>query len=76
MRDHPVVVKYIQECVDKVNKKATSRVHTIKKWRILPCDFSAATGEFTPTTMKLKRAFTVKKYSVEIEEMYHDTAKL
>ena len=76
MQNHPVVVKYIQSCVDSVNKKATSRVHTIKKWRVLPQDFSAATGEFTPTTMKLKRAFTVKKYAVEIEEMYHDSAKL
>jgi long-chain acyl-CoA synthetase len=62
---------YIQKCIDKVNKKAVSRAQLIRKWSILPNDFSFESGELTPT-LKLKRKFTSQKYSKIIEKMYHD----
>lgn len=62
-------VKYIQEQVEKVNAKSTSRVHSIKKWCLLDGDFSIEGGEYTPT-MKFKRKVIEAKYSKEIETMY------
>jgi long-chain-fatty-acid--CoA ligase ACSBG len=62
---------YIQKCIDEVNKKAVSRAQLIRKWSILPNDFSVESGELTPT-LKLKRKFTSQKYSKIIEKMYHD----
>jgi len=41
--------------------KAVSKAATIKKWKILPLDFSVKTGELTPT-LKLKRSYVIKKY--------------
>lgn len=41
----------------------------VKKYTVLPYDWSVDTGELTPT-MKLKRRVITDKYSREIEEMY------
>jgi long-chain acyl-CoA synthetase len=46
-------------------------VHQIKKWRILPVDFSVEGGELTPT-LKLKRDVVLKKYGGLIEQMYQE----
>jgi long-subunit acyl-CoA synthetase (AMP-forming) len=46
-----------------------SKAQVVKKWMILPNDFSVDGGEFTPT-MKLKRKFVSQKYAKEIENMY------
>ena len=37
---NPKVVEYIQKCIDKVNAKAVSRAAHLRKWKILPLDFS------------------------------------
>ena len=65
----PKVKSYIEACLDAVNKKAVSRAQVIKKYKILPSDFSIETGEFTPT-LKLKRKFVTQKYAKQIEYMY------
>jgi long-chain-fatty-acid--CoA ligase ACSBG len=62
---------FIKQCVDEVNKKAVSRAQLIRKWTILPNDFSVDSGEFTPT-LKLKRKFISQKYAKSIEKMYQD----
>lgn len=59
----------IDEAVEKVNKKAKSRSHQIKKVRVLSNDFSYETGELTHT-MKLKRKYIEQKYSDIINSMY------
>ncbi|XP_055372065.1 very long-chain-fatty-acid--CoA ligase bubblegum-like [Condylostylus longicornis] len=41
----PIVLKSIQDGIDRYNKKAISNVHTIKKFALLPHDFSIITGE-------------------------------
>ena len=46
-----------------------SRAATIKKWKILPREFSIDGGELTPT-LKLKRFYVAQMYKDEIEEMY------
>jgi len=65
----------IQAAIDKVNNDATSRAQQIRKWSMLPKDFSLDGGELTPT-MKLKRRVVNQKYSQQIEAMYPVQAKL
>src|SRR5207302_1335182 len=50
----------IQQFVDELNAKEPS-YSSIKKFAILPHDFSQETGELTPT-LKVKRKFTSEKY--------------
>jgi len=49
--------------------KAVSAAEAIKKFRILPVDFTEEGGQLTPT-LKLKRAVVAKEYAHEIEAIY------
>jgi len=53
----------------KTMNSRLARVQTIKKWTVLPADFSIEGGELTPT-MKLKRRVVHDKYEDQIESMY------
>ncbi|NLU82891.1 long-chain fatty acid--CoA ligase [Rhodococcus sp. HNM0569] len=46
-----------------------SHAESIKKYRVLPVDFSEETGELTPT-MKLKRNVVHKSFAEDIEKIY------
>jgi len=59
---------YLQEKVEAVNA-TLARVQTIKKFVIIPEEFTPESGELTPT-MKLKRRIINEKYAKEIESMY------
>lgn len=59
----------IQNAVTNANLKAISRAQIIRKWMIIPQDFSIQNGELTPTH-KVKRKFISQKYSKIIEKMY------
>ncbi|XP_044764760.1 very long-chain-fatty-acid--CoA ligase bubblegum [Coccinella septempunctata] len=59
----------IQEGINKVNEKATSNAQKIQKFKLLPSDFSVATGELGPT-MKLKRRIVIEKYKHLVDSMY------
>jgi long-subunit acyl-CoA synthetase (AMP-forming) len=59
---------YIQKKLDEVNA-TFARVQAIKKFTILPAEFSVEGDELTPT-MKLKRRIINTKYANEIENMY------
>ncbi|WP_338891601.1 long-chain fatty acid--CoA ligase [Rhodococcus sovatensis] len=48
---------------------SVSHAEAIKKYRILPGDFTEESGEMTPT-MKLKRNVIAKSYANEIEAIY------
>ncbi|KAF7287733.1 hypothetical protein GWI33_003371 [Rhynchophorus ferrugineus] len=65
----PKLTAAIQEAINRVNEKATSRAQKIQKFSILPADFSVPTGELGPT-MKVKRRVVEQKYSTIIEKMY------
>ncbi len=59
---------YLQKQVDEVNS-TFARVQTIKKFVILPEEFTVEGGELTPT-MKMKRRIINEKYAKEIKSMY------
>jgi long-chain-fatty-acid--CoA ligase ACSBG len=65
------IQKFIEQCISKTNGKAVSRAAHVRKWKILPVDFSISGGELTPT-LKLKRKVTEKKYQQLVDEMYSD----
>jgi long-subunit acyl-CoA synthetase (AMP-forming) len=59
---------HIQSQIEAVNKNL-ARVQTIKKFKIVPQEFSVETGELTPT-MKVKRKVVREKYADIIEGFY------
>lgn len=60
------VLQHIQQLVTSTNKKLISRAAQIRKFKLIPTDFSMSGGELTPTT-KLRRKVTELKYKKEIE---------
>ncbi|MEU3011928.1 AMP-dependent synthetase/ligase [Nocardia asteroides] len=66
--EHPALVAEIDAAVADTNK-LVSHAEAIKKVRILPTDWTEATGELTPK-MSLKRATVMKKYAADVEAVY------
>jgi long-chain acyl-CoA synthetase len=58
----------VQQAVDDVNRDL-SRFEQIKRFTILPRDFTAEAGEVTPT-LKLKRRVCQEHFAAEVEELY------
>ncbi|HEY3541194.1 MAG TPA: long-chain fatty acid--CoA ligase [Gaiellaceae bacterium] len=58
----------VQEIVDDVNRERV-RVEQIKKFVILPRDFTQEDGELTPT-LKLRRRVVQEHFAGEIEQLY------
>ena len=68
LRDDPELRAEIQAAIDEANQ-AVSQAEAIKVFRILPRDFSEATGELTPS-LKVKRNVVQKEYADEIAAIY------
>jgi long-chain acyl-CoA synthetase len=68
LRDDETLRKEIQQAVDDANL-AVSHAEAIKVFRILPRDWSEATGEITPS-LKVKRNVVLKRYADEIAAIY------
>ncbi len=66
--DDPDLRREIGEAVADANL-AVSRAEQIREFRILPVDFTEASGEMTPT-MKVKRNVVVEKYAPDIASIY------
>jgi long-chain acyl-CoA synthetase len=66
--EDPDVLAEIQTAVDDANK-AVSRAEAIKKFKILPVDWTEETGELTPS-LKLKRGVVMKEHSAEVDALY------
>ncbi|GAA4681806.1 long-chain fatty acid--CoA ligase [Pseudonocardia yuanmonensis] len=66
--DDPELRGEIAAAVEEANQ-AVSRAERIRKFRILPVDFSEAGGELTPT-LKVKRAVVAQQYAAEIAAIY------
>jgi long-chain acyl-CoA synthetase len=62
------VEQRIQAIVDDVNS-GLSRFEQIKRFRVLPRDFSGEEGEVTPT-LKLKRRVCEEHFAADIEALY------
>jgi long-chain acyl-CoA synthetase len=58
----------VQEIVDEVNRDRV-RVEQIKRFAILPRDFSQEEGELTPT-LKLRRKIVLEHFADQIEQLY------
>lgn len=71
----PKVSDLIRKAIDQTNKKLVSRAAHIRKFRLLPVDFSIPGGELTPT-LKLKRKVTETKYKQYVDEMFAAEPKL
>jgi long-chain acyl-CoA synthetase len=58
----------VQQAVDEANRDL-SRFEQIKRFAIVPREFSAEEGEVTPT-LKLKRRVIEERFAAEIERLY------
>lgn len=67
----PEVKELIRKQVDKYNE-LFSHVEQVKKFKLLPQEWTIDTGELTPT-IKIKRKVIEQKYAELIEEMYQGT---
>ena len=67
---HDAVRVLVEQAVQNVNKEL-ARIEQIKRFTVLPQDFSEARGELTPT-LKPKRAMIYDRYAPEIMAMYED----
>jgi long-chain acyl-CoA synthetase len=65
---HPRLQAALQKGVDEMNSHL-ARFETIKRFVVLPGEFSAESGELTPT-LKIKRKVVAQKYGPQIESMY------
>jgi long-chain acyl-CoA synthetase len=66
--EHDLTKAFYQERIDQIMKDF-ARFEQIKKFVLLPEEFSEAGGELTPT-LKIKRKIVSKKYEGLIEGMY------
>lgn len=64
----PEVRAEIERAVEVANE-TVSRVEQIKKWFVVPDEWTPDSGELTPS-LKLKRNVVMDKYTNEIEAMY------
>ena len=63
-----VIKAAVQELINAANQ-TVSQAEAIKAFRIVPADFTEASGHLTPS-MKVKRAQVMKDFEDVIEEMY------
>ena len=68
MVDDPDLQAEIQKAVDEANK-AVSQAEAIKKFTILPVDWTEEGGQLTPS-MKIKRNVVMKEFASEIDALY------
>jgi long-chain acyl-CoA synthetase len=68
LASNSTVREELERAVATVNERV-SRVESIRRWRIVPAEWTAESEELTPT-LKLKRRVILEKYAALIEEMY------
>ena len=65
---HPKIVERVARTVEEKNTNLQSYAK-VKKFAILPVDFTPEGGELTPT-LKVKRKVVSEKYKKELESLY------
>ncbi|GAT88687.1 long-chain fatty acid--CoA ligase [Paenarthrobacter nicotinovorans] len=66
--ENAAVKAAVQELISKANQ-SVSQAEAIKAFRVVPADFTEASGHLTPS-LKVKRAQVMKDFDAVIEEMY------
>jgi long-chain acyl-CoA synthetase len=66
----PRVLGVVQQAVDAANARL-SRPEQVKKWRLLPVEWTAESAELTPT-LKLKRRVVHEKYADVLADLYSE----
>lgn len=66
--DNDTVRAAVQELINNANQ-SVSQAEAIKSFRIVPQDFTEASGHLTPS-MKVKRAQVMKDFESVVDEMY------
>ncbi|MER5784642.1 AMP-binding protein [Streptomyces mobaraensis] len=69
LADDPDLLADVQKAVDDGNA-AVSKAESVRKFRILPGQFTEESGHVTPS-LKLKRNVVAKDFAHEIEAIYH-----
>jgi long-chain acyl-CoA synthetase len=64
----PEVGSEVERAIDEANQTVSS-VEQVKKWIIVPDEWTPDSGEVTPS-LKLKRKIVLEKYADEIEGLY------
>jgi long-chain acyl-CoA synthetase len=67
--DNPELTADIQAAVDEANK-AVSRAESIRRFRVLPSDFTEENGYLTPS-LKVRRNLVIKDFAADIEALYN-----
>jgi long-chain acyl-CoA synthetase len=68
LAEHPEVLAAVAEGVAEANSHL-SRIEQVKRWRVLPDEWTAEGGELT-ATQKLRRRVVVSKYAEAAEALY------
>ena len=68
LRDDPDLRAAVQKAIDDANK-AVSHAESIRKFSILPEDFTEEGGQMTPT-LKLKRNVIMQQFADNVEALY------
>jgi long-chain acyl-CoA synthetase len=68
LAENPVVLQAAGEAVAAANEQL-ARVQQVKRWRLLPVEWTAESEELTPT-FKLKRRIVHNKYADVIDSLY------
>ncbi len=64
----PTILAMVGQAVDSANERL-SRPEQVKKWTLLPVEWTAESAELTPT-LKLKRRVVHTNYSGQIDSLY------
>jgi long-chain acyl-CoA synthetase len=70
LHEDPKVIARIQKAIDALNARQAS-YSTVKRFAILPKDFTQETGELTPT-LKVKRKVVTQKHQALLDAFYRE----
>jgi long-chain acyl-CoA synthetase len=68
LAEAPELIAEIQSAVDEANK-AVSRAESIRRFRVLPVDFTEQNGYLTPS-LKVRRGVVAKDFAADIDKLY------
>jgi long-chain acyl-CoA synthetase len=68
LREDPDLIAAVQEAVDDANK-SVSRAESIRRFRILPGDFTQESGQLT-VKLGIRRTVLMKDFAADVEALY------